>query len=460
MAYDFLPVERDQLYLLAPSVRDWLPEDHLAWFVLDVVEALDLTVFYARYRADGLGRAAYEPSLMVSVLLYAYCAGERSSRRIERRCSEDVAFRVLAANQVPDHATIARFLQSNERAFCALFCQVLMLCQRAGLVRLGVLALDGTKIAANASGPANRTRADLEAEAARIVAEAIATDRAEDARDGEGRGEELPPELADPASRRARIAAANTRLDADDARRQGEYETRVAAKAAADATRTTRGAGRPLKPKRRRSEPRANLTDPDSSIMHDWAGYLQGYNAQAVVTSDQIIVAADITQEPSDNHQLVPMVTAAQHNLGAAGVREPIGAVVADAGYWSQPSAACDVGPELFIATKPKRARTQPPLPQTGRIRASATPLQRMERKLNTKRGRAIYAKRAITIEPVFGQIKEARGARRFHRRGLNAVDCEWKLLAMTHNILKIWAHHHSNQLNQPNTRLITSFTK
>src|SRR5712692_3279701 len=200
MAFNFLPAERDQLYLMAPSVRDWLADDHLAWFVLDVVDALDLSVFYARYRCDGLGRAAYEPSVMVSVLLYAYCVGERSSRRIERRCSEDIAFRVLAANQVPDHATIARFLQSNERAFCALFCQVLMLCQRAGLVRLGVLALDGTKIAANASGPANRTRADLEAEAARIVAEAIATDRAEDARDGEGRGEELPPELADPAS--------------------------------------------------------------------------------------------------------------------------------------------------------------------------------------------------------------------------------------------------------------------
>jgi transposase len=439
MAYNLLSVERDQLYLLAPSVRDWLPEDHLAWFVLDVVDALDLSVFYARYRADGLGRAAYDPSVMVSVLLYAYCVGERSSRRIERRCSEDIAFRVLAANRVPDHATIARFLASNELAFCALFAQVLALCQKAGLVTLGVLAVDGTKIAANASGPANRTRADLEAEAARIVAEAIATDQAEDARLGDSRGDELPPELADPASRRARIAAAKARLDADDALRQAEYETRVAAKAAAEATRTTRGGGRPLKPKRRRSEPRANLTDPDSTIMHDSAGYLQGYNAQAVVTQDQIIVAADITQDASDNHQLVPMVASAQQNLAAAGIKEPIGAVVADAGYWSQPSAACDAGPALFIATKTTRGRAHPPLPRTGRIPVTATPRQRMERKLNTRRGRAIYATRGITIEPVFGQIKEARGARRFHRRGLAAVDCEWKLLATTHNILKMW---------------------
>jgi transposase len=424
---------------MPPSLSDWLPGDHLALFMLDVVEELDLSVFYARWRSDGLGRAASEPSVMVSVLVYASCVGERSSRRIERRCSEDVAFWVLSANQVPDHATIAWFLQSNKGAVCALFGQVLSLCQKAGLVKLGVLALDGTKIAANASGPANRTRGGLEEEAARIVAEAIATDQEEDVRYGDGRGDELPPELADPGRRRARIAAAKARLDAEDARRQAEYEEPRSAKAAAAATRTTRGGGRPLTPKRPKSELRANVTDPDRSIMHDSAGYLQGYNAQAVVTQDQIIVAGDVTQEASDNHQLVPMVGAAQHNLSAAGVREPIGAVVADAGYWSQPSAACDAGPELFIATNTKRARAQPPLPRTGRLRASATPLQLMERKLKTKRGRAIYAKRAITVEPVFGQIKEIRGARRFHRRGLSAVDCEWKLLAMTHNILKMW---------------------
>lgn len=439
MAFNFLPAERDQLYLLPPSVKDWLPDDHLAWFVLDVVDELDLAGFYERYRSDGLGGAAYAPSMMVAVLLYAYCVGERSSRRIERRCGEDVAFRVLSANQVPDHATIARFVAGHEAAFSELFCQVLALCATAGLVKVGVIALDGTKIAANASGQANRTREGLEAEAKRIVAEAIATDNAEDARYGDARGDELPADLADPGRRRARIAAAKTRLDHEDAMRRAELARRVAAKAAAAETRTTRGGGRPLTEKRRRSESRANITDPDSNIMRDSHGYLQGYNAQAAVTANQIIVAADVTQAPSDNHQLAPMVASAQQNLIVAGVSEPIGAVVADAGYWSQQSAAVDTGPELFIATRKRRPRAHPPLPRTGRIRASATPLQTMERKLNTTRGKTIYAKRSITVEPVFGQIKETRRARRFHRRGLPAVDSEWKLLATTHNILKLW---------------------
>lgn len=439
MAFNLLPAQRDQLFLMPPSVRDWLPEGHLAWFVLDVVDELDLSGFYERYRCDGVGRAAYAPPVMVAVVLYAYCVGERSSRRIERRCAEDVAFRVLSANQVPDHATIARFVAGHEAAFSALFCQVLTLCATAGLVKLGVIALDGTKIAANASGQANRTREGLDAEAKRIVAEAIAIDNAEDARYGDARGDELPAELADPTSRRARIAAAKARLDDQDAKRRSELAARMAAKAAAPETRTTRGGGRPMTEKRRRSEPRANITDPDSSIMRDAHGYLQGYNAQAAVTADQVIVAADVTQEPSDNHQLAPMVAAAQHNLTVVGISEPIGAVVADAGYWSQPSAAVDTGPELFIATRTRRPRAHPPLPSTGRIRASATPLQRMERKLDTKRGKTIYAKRSITVEPVFGQIKETRRARRFHRRGLPAVDSEWKLLATTHNILKLW---------------------
>jgi transposase len=282
MAYNFLPAERDQLYLMPPSLRDWLPDDHLAFFVLDVVGELDLSIFYERYRTDGLGRAAYEPSVMVAVLLYPYCIGERSSRRIERRLSEDVAFRVLSANQVPDHATIARFLSNHEEAFSLLFTQVLSLCSAAGLVKLGVVALDGTKIAANASGQANLTRPDLEVKAKRIVAEAIATDQREDSLYGDRRGDELPKDLADPRSRRARILEAKARLDREEALRQAELQRRLQAKAADEKTRTTRGGGRPLKAKRQRNEPRANVSDPDSSIMVDSHGYLQGYNAQAV----------------------------------------------------------------------------------------------------------------------------------------------------------------------------------
>ena len=435
MAYNFLPAQRDQLYLMPPSVADWLEEGHLAFFLLDVVDQLDLSGFYEHYRSDGLGRAAYEPSVMVSVLLYAYCVGERSSRGIERRCGEDVAFRVVSANQAPDHATIARFLKANERALSGLFCQVLALCRAAGLVKVGTVALDGTKMAANASSQANRTREQVE----KALAEAIATDQEEDARYGSARGDELPAELADPRSRRARIAAAKARLDEQDALRQAEHEERLADKALRDKARTTRGGGRPLKAKAPKSGPRVNITDPDSGVMRNWKGYLQGYNAQAVVTTEQVIVAAEVVQDPSDNHQVAPMVSAAIQNLVTAGVQDPVGAVVADAGYWSPESAAVTGGPELFIATRTKRAAADAPLPRTGRIRASATPLQLMERKLQTKRGRATYAKRGKTVEPVFGQIKEARGARRFQRRGLVAVRCEWKLLATTHNILKMW---------------------
>jgi transposase len=443
MAYNFLPAERDQLYLMPPSVTDWLEEDHLAFFLLDVVDQLDLSGFYENYRSDGLGRAAYDPSVMVAVLLYAYCVGERSSRGIERRCAEDVAFRVVSANQVPDHATIARFLKNNERAVSALFCQVLALCHAAGLVKVGTVVLDGTKMAANASSQANRTRDQVE----RALAEAIATDQEEDARYGAARGDELPAELADPRSRRARIAEAKAYLDEQDALRQAEHGQRLAAKALRDKTRTTRGGGRPLRPKRPKSEPKVNLTDPDSRVMRNRKGYLQGYNAQAVVTAGQVIVTAEVTQDPSDNHQLAPMVSAAVANLGTAGVRGPVGAVVADAGYWS-PESAATAGPELFIATRTKRIPAQAQIPLTGRIRASATPMQLMERKLQTRRGRAIYAKRGMTVEPVFGQIKEVRRARRFQRRGLGAVGCEWKLLATTQHLENV-AHWHSDLLKQ-----------
>ena len=435
MAYNFLPAGRDQLYLMPPSVADWLEKGHLAFFLLDVVDALELSEFYGHYRSDGVGRAAYDPSVMVAVLLYAYCVGERSSRGIERRCAEDVAFRVVSANQVPDHATIARFLKANEQALASLFCQVLALCHAAGLVKVGTVALDGTKMGANASNQANRTRDQVE----RALAEAIATDQEQDARYGAARGDELPAELADPRSRRARLAAAKADLDGREALRQAEHRRRLAAQAVRDGARTPRGGRRTLKPRRPKSEPRVNLTDPDSRAMRNWKGYLQGYNAQAVVTAEQVIVATGVTQEPSDNHQVAPMVSAALASLVAAGVTEEIGAVVADAGYWSPQSVASSGGPELFIATRPNRVTAQAQLRRTGRIPASATPLQLMERKLATKRGRATYAQRGKTVEPVFGQIKEVRRARRFQRRGLVAVGYELRLLATTHNILKMW---------------------
>jgi transposase len=222
----FIACDRDQAFLMPPDVRDWLPGGHLAHFVMESVGRLDLTAFYGDYRADGHGRPAHDPAMMVALFLYAYAVGERSSRRIERRCVEDVAFRVIAANQAPDHATIARFRVRHDQRLAGLFGDVLVLCAKAGLVSVGTVALDGTKLAANASLGANRSYAAIRREAERILEEAAEVDAAEDALYGEARGDELPAELADPVTRRARIARALAEMEAEHAAEQADFEAR------------------------------------------------------------------------------------------------------------------------------------------------------------------------------------------------------------------------------------------
>src|SRR5919197_5740928 len=231
MAQNFLSCDREQDFLLPPSVREWLPAGHLAWWLLEVVARLDLDAFYGEYRADGSGRPAHDPAMMVALLLYAYCVGERSSRQIERRCAEDVAFRVVAANRAPDHTTIARFRQRHAERLAELFVQVLALCQRAGMVRVGTVAVDGTKLAANAGISANRSYEKIRREVERILAEADAVDAAEDERFGQARGDELPEELADPVTRRERLERAKAELEAEQAARVAEHAARVAARA-------------------------------------------------------------------------------------------------------------------------------------------------------------------------------------------------------------------------------------
>src|SRR3954454_4736274 len=235
MAQSFLSCDRDQDFLLAPSVRDWLPEGHLAWFVVEVVERLDLREIYGHYRADGSGRPAHEPAMMVTLLVYAYCVGERSSRQIERRCVEDVAFRVIAANRAPDHSTIARFRQRFSEPLAGLFVQVLAMCARAGMVRVGTVAIDGTKMAANAGLGANRTYAAIRAEVQRILDEADQVDAAEDELFGDARGDELPRKLADRRSRKARLDQIQAELEAEHAAREAEHEQRLADRAEHDA---------------------------------------------------------------------------------------------------------------------------------------------------------------------------------------------------------------------------------
>jgi len=447
VAQNFLACERDQQYLMPPSLREWLPEGHLAWFVVDAVAEMDLGPFYARYRHDGWGRAAYAPAMMVALTLYAYCLGERSARAIERRCAEDIAFRVICANQTPDHATIARFRCHNEGALAGLFTQILALCAGAGMVKVGVVAIDGTKMGASASLSANRTADAIEAEVRRILAEAAATDAAEDALYGEGvRGDELPPELADRRSRLARLKEAKRRLDKEDAARQSAHDRRLVEREGIERESGKRLRGRKPKPPAPTTDAKANTTDLDSRILKSPDRFIQGYNAQAAVTKDQIILAAELTQQANDVAQLHPMIAATEQSLHAAGVGEPIGAIVADAGYYSEANLAeaDPEGPELVIATtkswkQRQAAREQPP--PRGRIPTGMPPRERMERKLLTKRGQALYRMRGQTVEPVFGQIKDPRAIQRFMRRGLGACQSEWRLIAATHNLLKLFRH-------------------
>jgi transposase len=456
MAYNFLAGDRDQAYLLPPDLRDWLPADHLTWFILDVVDQLDLGPFLKAYRADGHGRAAYEPRMLLSVLLYAYCTGVRSSRQIERRCHEDIAFRVLAANATPDHVTIARFRVRHEQALAGFLVASLKLCAAAGMVRLGTVALDGTKLAGNAAERANRTVDKLEDEVAEILRQAAEADQREDQLFGDAGGDELPAALASKAGRLQRLRVAKAQLEAEAAERQQRYEQRVAELAAAARARSQQPKAH-IKPRRRDEAPDpkrvANVTDPDSRLVHTRKGSLQGYNAQAVTTCEQVIVAAELTQQANDLNQLQPMLAATAATLAAAGIPERPGTVLADCGYWTIHNlTAIPDAPELLIPPA-KHGRQGKPR-KDGRPSESRSDGLRaaMTAKLQSEQGKARYAKRQQTVEPVFGQVKDVRGARRFMRRGLRACAAEWKLLAGTHNLLKLWRHQTAGPLATPAT--------
>lgn len=513
MASSYLPVDRDQLFLLPPSMRDWLPEGHLAWFVVDVVERLDTSVLHARHPNEGVGRRAYDPDMLLGLLIYAYCSGVRSSRQIERLCEVDVAFRVLAGGHVPDHTTIARFRQDHEGVAVQLFCDVLVLCAEAGLARVGVVAVDGTKIAADASLKANRSRVQIEDEVRAMFADAGARDVEEDRLFGGDRGDELPVELRDRGRRGVRLDAALRALN--DQRRAREAEQDAARAARREAWDKRRGdtdnddhrrGGRPpgelvlelaqeaLADEQRRAEQRRqqraereaqaaakghkvrgpkpivehrglrrarqrvqraraaqaatntadaheriNTTDPDSRIMKDPRGWVQGYNAQAAVNQDGIVVAAQVTPDGNDVEQCQPMMAATQINLGAAGITEPVGTMLFDAGYFSEDNLTAD-GPDRLIATA-KAWKLRRSDPTDGPPPDDATPIEAMRHRLRTADGSTLYAKRQHTVEPVFGDIKHLRGFRRFTRRGLRAVDAEWKLQMAAHNILKMFRH-------------------
>lgn len=445
------------MYLLPPSLQEWLPEDHLARFVAEVVGELDLSAIADDYeRKDGRGLAAYHPELMTRLLLYAYCVGVTSSREIERASYERVPFRFLAADQHPDHDTIANFRRRHLEALAGLFTQALRLCQKAGLVKLGRVAIDGSKMLANASRRRSLSYARLEerercwAEARRLLAEAERQDRAEDARLGAGRrGAGLPAALARAEGRLARIRQAKAELEAE-ARRQlseaseaapgggpsrreeaagegGERERVLQAKWSRRRRRAARQAQRPSR--------QYNFVDPDSRVMRDNGrqSFEQAYNAQLAVDAHrQVIVAAEVTQAVTDRGQLVPML----ERVRAVGRPE---VVAADSGYWDATSLSHPACEGITVLVPPD-APAHPGAPLSTHAPRNAAAV-RMRSRLGTPSGQALYAFRKATVEPVFGQIKEGRRLRRFRFRGLARVRWEWQLICATHNLLKLFRY-------------------
>ena len=509
MAQNFIEGRREQGFLLPPDVREWLPGDHLAWFVIDAVAEMDLSVFYAAYRADGHGRAAYEPAMMVALVLYAFASGQRSSRAIECHCRQDVAYRVITGNLIPDHATIARFFCRHERALAGLFGEVLELCDRAGLVRPGVVSIDGTRIAGDAGPEAN---AKFDQIAREIVAEAKATDEAEDELYGEARGDELPEQLRTPEGRREFFRQARRRRRGDDehsepseenegraseevpleldaerivARTQGregwlregkrqleqhrwrhpdpiprsrherlllaaerlerDLEVERRANEAYEHYRATardrlgRRPGGRAEPYRPLQLPtgKVNTTDPDSRSIPVGFGFVQGYNAQAAVNEQQIVLAAEITNSSTDFSQLDPMVAATLDELERAGIEQLPEAVAADAGYWNEQHM------DEVTANKHIPVLIPPDKGSRGTQRRGWTGgrYSWMRNVLATEHGRRLYRKRKQTVEPLFGNTKHNNGIHRFHRRGRAKVRTEWRLLMLTHNLTKLHRH-------------------
>jgi transposase len=512
MGQNFVTCDRGQTFLLPPSLLDWLPQDHLVWTVLEAVEEMNLDGFYGAYRANGQGRAAYDPAMMVALLLYGYAMGNCSSRGIEQACVEDVAYRVIAANLKPDHSTIAEFRRRHEAALADLFTDVLAVCARAGLVKVGVIAIDGTKMSANASQERNHGYQRIVRE---ILAEAARIDAEEDELYGDARGDELPEHLRTAEGRRVALREAKRQLEAERARQQlgqdaevdavepggsgvplsldpaeivtsnsgqrgwlkaGRQQTDAHRKLEArpirrsrierlleverrfaqnleveietnEAYRAYRAIGinkdgrrhatkvRPWTPP---EEPAGeiNLTDPDSRNMMLTRGFVQGYNAQAAVNEQHVVIAAEICVVNPDAGNLEPVLHAAETELAGAGVTDTPAVVLADAGYWNteqmQRIAARGI-PVLVPPDAHKRNGIRP-----GR-HAGMYAFMRVV--LDSELGKDFYKRRQGIVEPVFANTKFNRKIYRFHRRGRSAVRSEWRLITATHNLLRL--HHH-----------------
>lgn len=430
MGKSYRPYYPDEELLLPPSLRDWLPENHLAYFVSDVVDHLDLSAMDAVYRNEKRGQPPYDPQMMTKVLMYGYCVGVFSSRRIERRLVEDIAFRVLAAGNQPNFRTISDFRKIHLKTLEGLFEQVLKISLEAGAMKIGRVALDGTKVKANASkhkamsyDRMQEKEKQLREEVKQLLEQAEAADVEEDSRYGKDRrGDELPSELQRRQTRLKKIRDAKRALEA-----------RAREKAAAD--------GADPKQARPKDKDQYNFTDPESRIMMGSDGFVQAYNAQAAVEPEmQLIVGQTVTAASNDKEQLLPMMETVEQQSGQRPEQ-----VLADSGYCSEKNLEeldSDESPERrvvgYIATERQRhGEYKEPCPR-GRLAKGASRVDRMRRKLKTKVGKAVYAARKAIVEPVFGQIKQARGFRQFLLRGIEKVRGEWSLVCLTHNILKL----------------------
>ena len=428
MGYNFRPYAQDQMYLVPPSITEWVPEGSLARFVSEAMDEMDrkgkLDSFYKKYRADGWGSAAYHPLMMIKILLHGYCLGITSSRKIAQALQNDVSFRFLAANQQPDFRTISDFRKDHLKALRGLFTQVLELCREAGLAKMGRVALDGRRVQGNAALEQNRSLKGIKAEVKRLFKEAEHIDAQEDKRYGkENRGDELPEELRTRQGRLARLKEARLRLEEQERQARQEQAAKIDERQKEEAASGKKKRGRKPKAPEEVVNPgaKANITDPDSRILKTRRGWVQGYNGQAMADcKTQVIVAQDITQEENDKQQLRPMLARCREQAGS----KPT-AVIADAGYWSEANAELqDEHTELFIATAKdykQRQQFKEKEPPQGRIPKDATPRELMERKLLTQRGRATYGQRGSTIEPVFGQMV-MRGLTRFGLKGKEKV--------------------------------------
>jgi transposase len=434
MPKGYRPYLPNQDFLMPPSLREWLAEEHLVYFVSDVVDELNLSAIHAVYGEEKRGQPPYHPRLMTKLLVYAYCTGVFSSRRIQKRLQEDIPFKVLAAGNEPDFRTISDFRKIHIGTLQGLFEQVLEMALEVGAVKVGRVSVDGTKVRANASkhkamsyGRMTEKQQQLSDEVKQLLAQAEAADEEEDSRYGSQRGDELPQELRRRETRLAKIKLAKKVIE-QRAREKAAAEGQSAAEA-------------------KRAKPddkdQYNFTDPESRIMKGADGFVQAYNAQAAVEPTMLlIVGQSVTEAANDKRQLEPMVEIIEQQSG----QRPE-AILADSGYCSEENLAYLESAEHperkiegFIATgKQKHGEHRLPC-KRGPLPKGATKVDRMKRKLQTKAGKAVYAARKCVVEPVFGQIKQARGFRQFLLRGKEKVKGEWALLCLTHNILRLYA--------------------